>query len=319
MLRIVLFCILIWGVAYKLKEQSPYVTDKKFSKITMKVFNTKANLEEALVAARAEGKKIGLVPTMGALHAGHASLVKRSVSENDVTVVSVFVNPTQFNDKNDLKNYPRTLDADCQLLESLGATYVFAPSVEEVYPEPDTRTFSYPPIDTVMEGPRRPGHFNGVCQIVSKLFYMVQPDRAYFGEKDFQQIAVIRAMVADLKLPIELRPCPIVREESGLALSSRNALLTEAEKRTAVCISQALKTSVDFAKNHTVAETHDLVVGALNATKGLEVEYFEIVNGITLQPVTSWDDAPYIVGCITVYCGQRPVRLIDNIKYKEEE
>lgn len=319
MLRIVLFCILIWGVAYKLKEQSPYVTDKKFSKITMKVFNTKASLEEALAAARAEGKKIGLVPTMGALHAGHASLVKRSVSENDVTVVSVFVNPTQFNDKNDLKNYPRTLDADCQLLESLGATYVFAPSVEEVYPEPDTRTFSYPPIDTVMEGPRRPGHFNGVCQIVSKLFYMVQPDRAYFGEKDFQQIAVIRAMVADLKLPIELRPCPIVREESGLALSSRNALLTEAEKRTAVCISQALKTSVDFAKNHTVAETHDLVVGALNATKGLEVEYFEIVNGITLQPVTSWDDAPYIVGCITVYCGQRPVRLIDNIKYKEEE
>lgn len=319
MLRIVLFCILIWGVAYKLKEQSPYVTDKKFSKITMKVFNTKANLEEALAAARAEGKKIGLVPTMGALHAGHASLVKRSVSENDVTVVSVFVNPTQFNDKNDLKNYPRTLDVDCQLLESLGATYVFAPSVEEVYPEPDTRTFSYPPIDTVMEGPRRPGHFNGVCQIVSKLFYMVQPDRAYFGEKDFQQIAVIRAMVADLKLPIELRPCPIVREESGLALSSRNALLTEAEKRTAVCISQALKTSVDFAKNHTVAETHDLVVGALNATKGLEVEYFEIVNGITLQPVTSWDDAPYIVGCITVYCGQRPVRLIDNIKYKEEE
>lgn len=319
MLRIVLFCILIWGVAYKLKEQSPYVTDKKFSKITMKVFNTKANLEEALAAARAEGKKIGLVPTMGALHAGHASLVKRSVSENDVTVVSVFVNPTQFNDKNDLKNYPRTLDADCQLLESLGATYVFAPSVEEVYPEPDTRAFSYPPIDTVMEGPRRPGHFNGVCQIVSKLFYMVQPDRAYFGEKDFQQIAVIRAMVADLKLPIELRPCPIVREESGLALSSRNALLTEAEKRTAVCISQALKTSVDFAKNHTVAETHDLVVGALNATKGLEVEYFEIVNGITLQPVTSWDDAPYIVGCITVYCGQRPVRLIDNIKYKEEE
>lgn len=285
----------------------------------MKVFNTKANLEAALAVARAEGKKIGLVPTMGALHAGHASLVERSVSENDVTVVSVFVNPTQFNDKNDLKNYPRTLEADCQLLESLGATYVFAPSVEEVYPKPDTRTFSYPPIDSVMEGPRRPGHFNGVCQIVSKLFYMVQPDRAYFGEKDFQQIAVIRAMVADLKLPIELRPCPIVREESGLALSSRNALLSEGEKRTAVCISQALKTSVEFAKNHTVAETHDLVVGALNATKGLEVEYFEIVNGITLQPVASWDEASYIVGCITVYCGERPVRLIDNIKYKEEK
>lgn len=284
----------------------------------MKVFNKKADLEATLSAARAEGKKIGLVPTMGALHAGHASLVKRSVSENDVTVVSVFVNPTQFNDKNDLKNYPRTLDADCELLQSLGADYVFAPSVEEVYPEPDTRHFSYPPIDTVMEGPRRPGHFNGVCQIVSKLFYMVQPDRAYFGEKDFQQIAVIRAMVKDLNLPIELRPCPIVREESGLALSSRNSLLTESEKRTAVCISQALKTSVEYAKSHTVPETHDLVVGALNATKGLEVEYFEIVNGITLQPIASWDEASYIVGCITVYCGARPVRLIDNIKYKEE-
>ena len=282
----------------------------------MKVFNTKKGLEDALAAVRAQGQKIGLVPTMGALHAGHASLVKRSVAENAVTVVSVFVNPTQFNDKNDLQNYPRTLEADCKLLESLGATYVFAPSVEEVYPEPDTRRFSYPPVDTVMEGPRRPGHFNGVCQIVSKLFYMVQPDRAYFGEKDFQQIAVIRAMIKDLKLPLEICPCPIVREESGLALSSRNALLTDNEKRTAVCISQALKSSVDFAKNHTVAETHDLVVGALNATKGLEVEYFEIVNGATLQTVNTWDDADDIVGCITVYCGQRPVRLIDNIRYK---
>ena len=283
----------------------------------MIVFNTKAGLEEALDKVRTNGQKIGLVPTMGALHAGHASLVKRSVSENDITVVSVFVNPTQFNDKNDLKNYPRTLDADCQLLESLGADYVFAPSVEEVYPEPDTRSFSYPPIDTVMEGVRRPGHFNGVCQIVSKLFYMVKPDRAYFGEKDFQQIAVVRAMVNDLKIPVELCPCPIVREESGLALSSRNSLLTESEKRTAICISQALRTSVEFAKTHTVQETHDLVVGALNATQGLEVEYFEIVNGITLQSVHSWDEAEYVVGCITVFCGSRPVRLIDNIKYKE--
>lgn len=288
----------------------------KKTKNIMIVFNTKKDLEAALSSARSEGKEIGLVPTMGALHAGHASLVKRSVSENDITVVSVFVNPTQFNDKNDLNNYPRTLEADCQLLESLGATYVFAPSVEEIYPEPDTRTFSYPPIDSVMEGPRRPGHFNGVCQIVSKLFYMVQPNRAYFGEKDFQQIAVIRAMVKDLKLPLEICPCPIVREDSGLALSSRNSLLTEDERRTAVCISQALKTSVEFAKSHTVKETHDLVVGALNATKGLEVEYFEIVNGITLQPISSWDDTDYIVGCITVYCGHRPVRLIDNIKYK---
>lgn len=283
----------------------------------MIVFKTQKEIGAALDEARAAGKSIGLVPTMGALHAGHASLVKRSVEENDVTTVSVFVNPTQFNDKNDLQNYPRTLEADCALLEKLGATYVFAPSVEEIYPEPDTRHFSYPPTDTVMEGARRPGHFNGVCQIVSKLFYIVKPTRAYFGEKDYQQIAVVRAMVEDLKIPVEIRPCPIVREESGLALSSRNTLLSESERRTAVCISQALRTSVQFAKTHTVAETHDLVVGALNATKGLEVEYFEIVNGKTLQSVSNWDDAESVVGCITVYCGKRPVRLIDNIKYKE--
>ena len=284
----------------------------------MEIVKTIKALNEKLFSARNSGKSIGLVPTMGALHAGHASLIRRSVSENDITVVSDFVNPTQFNDQNDLLRYPRTFEADCQLVEAIGADYIFYPSVEEMYPEADTRTFSYPPIDSVMEGPRRPGHFNGVCQIVSKLFYAVNPDRAYFGEKDFQQIAVIKAMVADLKIPLTICPCPIVREESGLALSSRNTLLSESEKRIAVCISQALKTSVEFAKSHTVKETHDLVVGALNATKGLEVEYFEIVNGITLQPVSSWDDAAYIVGCITVYCGVRPVRLIDNIKYKEE-
>lgn len=284
--------------------------------VKMIVIHTQKDLEVALNGVRTEGKTIGLVPTMGALHAGHASLVKRAVAENDTTVVSIFVNPTQFNDKNDLKNYPRTLEADCKLLESLGVDFVFAPCVEEIYPEPDTRSFSYPPIDTVMEGARRPGHFNGVCQIVSKLFYMVKPLRAYFGEKDFQQIAVIRAMVKDLQIPVELCPCPIVREETGLALSSRNTLLSDKERQIATCISQALKTSVDFAQKHTVTETHNLVTGALNATKGLEVEYFEIVDGITLQPVNSWEDSEYIVGCITVYCGERPVRLIDNIKYK---
>ena len=282
----------------------------------MRVVTTVEALKQALADERQSGKTIGLVPTMGALHEGHASLVRRSVSENGCTVVSVFVNPTQFNDKNDLANYPRTLDADCALLERLGASLVFAPSVEEVYPEPDTRTFSYPPIDSVMEGPRRPGHFNGVCQIVSKLFLMVEPDRAYFGEKDFQQIAVIRAMVADLKLPLEIRPCPIVREASGLAMSSRNTLLTAEEKLTAVHISQTLMQSVDYSKTHSPAETEQWVVATLNAIDGLEVEYFQIVNDTTLQPVADWADAPGVVGCITVYCGRRPVRLIDNMRYR---
>ena len=282
----------------------------------MRVFNTTKALQEALDGVRAEGKTIGLVPTMGALHAGHASLVERSVGENDCTVVSVFVNPTQFNDPKDLQNYPRDLEADCDLLARLKADFVFAPTVSEAYPEPDTRQFSYPPIDTVMEGARRPGHFNGVGQIVSKLFDWVKPTRAYFGEKDFQQIAVVRAMVRDLGFSLELRPCPIVREESGLALSSRNELLTPAERETAVNISRALRESVDFAREHTVEETHRFVVDQLNAIEGLEVEYYEIVDGTSLQPVADWAESDYIVGCITVYCGARPVRLIDNVKYK---
>ncbi len=282
----------------------------------MKVITTVSELKEALAAERSQGKSVGLVPTMGALHIGHASLVERSVAENAVTVVSVFVNPTQFNDPNDLKNYPRTYEADMAMLERLGADYAFYPSVEEIYPEPDTRSFSYPPIDTVMEGARRPGHFNGVCQIVSKLFYFVEPDRAYFGEKDFQQIAVVRAMVNDLGLPLELCPYPIVREESGLALSSRNALLTDEERATAAAIYRTLRESTEFAKSHSIAETTQFVVESVNAIGILDTEYFQIVNGYTLQPVADWNEADYIVGCITVYCGCRPVRLIDNIKYK---
>ena len=279
----------------------------------MKVVNTVQELKAELAAFRSEGKKIGLVPTMGALHAGHASLVGRSVKENDVTVVSVFVNPTQFNDKKDLETYPRTLEADCRLLESMGADIVFAPSAEEVYPEPDTRTFSYPPTDTVMEGAFRPGHFNGVCQIVSKLFSYVEPDKAYFGEKDFQQIAVVKAMVKDLNIPVEICPCKIVREDDGLALSSRNALLTAEERTLAVNISKTLFASVDYAKEHTLEETKKFVIDTINAHEGLEVQYYEIVDGDSLRSLASWDDSDYIVGCITVFCGARPVRLIDNV------
>ena len=282
----------------------------------MKVLHTIQDLKAELKAYRNEGKSVGLVPTMGALHAGHASLVERSVRENDVTVVSVFVNPTQFNDKNDLAKYPRTLEKDCELLEEKGATIAFAPSVEEVYPEPDTRVFSYPPTDEVMEGGFRPGHFNGVCQVVSKLFMMVEPDRAYFGEKDFQQIAVIKRMVEDQKFPLEICPCPIVREESGLALSSRNSLLTLEEKDIAVNISKTLFASLEYAKNHSLEETKQWVVDTLNGIDGLEVQYYEIVDGTSLASLKEWEDSDDVVGCITVFCGQIPVRLIDNIRYK---
>ncbi len=282
----------------------------------MKVVHTINMLKAELDAFRKAGKSVGLVPTMGALHDGHASLVKRCVKENDVTVVSIFVNPTQFNDLNDLNKYPRTLDADCALLEPIGATLVFAPSVEEIYPEPDTRRFSYPPTDSVMEGQYREGHFNGVCQIVSKLFDYVAPDRAYFGEKDFQQIAVIRRMVDDLKLPVAIIACPIVRETEGLALSSRNTLLTTAEKTLALNISRTLQQSLEYAKSHTLSATKQMVIDTINAIEGLDVQYYEIVDGHTLASIQDWSDADYIVGCITVFCGHMPVRLIDNIKYK---
>ena len=281
----------------------------------MKVVHTIKELQEELSTLRQQGKSVGLVPTMGALHAGHASLVKRCVAENQVTVVSDFVNPTQFNDLNDLKKYPRTLDADCQLLDACGASFVFAPSVEEIYPEPDTRHFSYAPLDTVMEGAFRPGHFNGVCQIVSKLFDIVKPDRAYFGEKDFQQLAIIREMVKQMKFPLEIVGCPIVREADGLALSSRNSRLNDEERKNALNISKTLFESRNFAASHSVAETKQFVEEAINQAPGLRLEYFELVDGRTLQSIQNWDDTDYAVGCITVFCGE--VRLIDNIKYKE--
>ena len=279
----------------------------------MEIVHTVRELQASLAALRAQGKAVGLVPTMGALHEGHASLVKRSVAENDATVVSVFVNPTQFNDKNDLEKYPRTLDADCVLLEQCGATIAFAPSVEEVYPEPDTRQFSYAPLDTVMEGKYRPGHFNGVCQVVSKLFDMVKPDRAYFGEKDFQQLAIIREMVRQMRFPLQIVGCPIVREADGLALSSRNKRLSPEQRTQALEISRTLFASVDYAKGHTVAETCKFVEEAIAAAPGLRLEYFELVDGNTLQAIADWKDTTYPVGCITVFCGE--VRLIDNIKY----
>ena len=281
----------------------------------MELIQTIQELRAKLDVLRGEGKTIGLVPTMGALHAGHASLVKRAVFENDVVVVSDFVNPTQFNDKNDLAKYPRTLDADCRLLEACGVAFVFAPSVEEIYPEPDTRSFSYAPLDTVMEGKYRPGHFNGVCQIVSKLFLIVEPTRAYFGEKDFQQLAIIREMVRRYPFNLQIVGCPIVREADGLALSSRNARLNAEQRKQALQISKTLFASVDYAQTHSLVETKSFVEKSVSEAEGLRLEYFEIVDGNTLQAVSAWEDSSYIVGCITVFCGD--VRLIDNIKYKE--
>lgn len=281
----------------------------------MIVINKVHELEKAVEAFRIEGKSVGLVPTMGALHEGHLSLVKRCRRENDVVVVSVFVNPTQFNNKEDLRTYPRTEEADKALLAEAGCDIVFMPTVEEVYPEPDTRVFDLGPVAEVMEGAMRPGHFNGVAQIVSKLFMMVKPDRAYFGEKDFQQIAVIRQMVKNEGFNLQIVPCSIVREADGLAKSSRNVRLSAEARQTAPSIYRTLQESLDYAKSHTVAETQKFVTDCINSYPGMEVEYYQIVDGITLMPVNNWNESNYIVGCVTVYCGG--VRLIDNIAYKK--
>ena len=279
----------------------------------MQIINTKAELQQAVAALKRQGKTIGLVPTMGALHEGHASLIRRCVSENEVSFVSVFVNPTQFNNKEDLLKYPRDLMRDAELLSTIGADFVFAPTPEEMYTSEEMNTtfeFDFGGLDQVMEGKMRPGHFNGVVQVVSKLFRLVQPDRAYFGEKDFQQLAIIRRMVEVMQFDLQIVGCPIVREDSGLALSSRNERLSASEKQTAVNISRILFASLEFAGTHSVSETQQWVIDEINAVEGLEVEYYEIVDQTTLLPVTDFSHA---IGCVTVYCG--PVRLIDNIKY----
>ncbi|KAA6302350.1 MAG: Pantothenate synthetase [Candidatus Ordinivivax streblomastigis] len=279
----------------------------------MKIIQTIVELQTVLTSKKNAGKSIGFVPTMGALHQGHISLVKKMIAENDVSVVSIFVNPTQFNDPNDLLQYPRTLEADCALLQQAGNPIVFAPSVEEIYPEPDTRQFGFGRLETVMEGQFRPGHFNGVAQVVSRLFDIVQPDRAYFGEKDFQQVAIIRALVKQLHLPVTIIACPIIREADGLALSSRNARLTAGQRKSAVAISRTLFESREKKARLPVAALKQEVINQINAVPELHVEYFDLVDHETLQSVNHWSDATQVVGCIAVYDGE--VRLIDNLGY----
>ncbi len=284
----------------------------------MKVINKTSDLQAIIEQLKNDGKSIGLVPTMGALHKGHLSLVKNSISNNDITVVSIFVNPTQFNNPNDLASYPRTVDKDLELLQTVGCDVVFAPEADDIYSKSETDSrfeFDFEGLDKVMEGKFRPGHFNGVVQIVSKLFDLVRPNRAYFGEKDFQQLAIIRLMTRRYNLPIEIVPCPIVREDSGLALSSRNSLLKDNEKQVASHIYAVLNESRQFVPQTEVEELKQCVIAAIEQKPELKVEYFDIVDGHTLKSIGKWDESDYVVGCITVFCGD--VRLIDNICYKK--
>ena len=277
----------------------------------MELYTTITSLQNALKEERSKGLKIGFVPTMGALHQGHLSLVETAGSMCDIVVVSIFVNPTQFNDKNDLANYPRTLESDMKLLSTTRCEYIFSPAVEEVYPVPDTRVFDFGNLEAVMEGAFRPGHFNGVAQVVSRLFEIVLPDMAFFGRKDFQQMAIIRELVRQLNVPIEIVPCDIIREKDGLAMSSRNKLLLPEYRNCAPLIYQTLRDAKYLVDLKTVQEIKEYVVNQINATQLLLVEYFEIVDDTTLMSVESWSEAGTKVGCIAVYAGK--VRLIDNI------
>ncbi len=277
----------------------------------MKTYTTITSLQNALKEGHSKGLKVGLVPTMGALHEGHLSLVEKAGSMCDIVVVSIFVNPTQFNDKNDLANYPRTLESDMKLLSTVRCEYIFSPSVEEIYPVPDTRKFDFGNIETVMEGAFRPGHFNGVAQVVSRLFEIVLPDMAFFGRKDFQQMAVIKNLVCQMNAPIEIVPCDIVREKDGLAMSSRNKLLLPEYRNCVPLIYQTLKEAKKLVGAKTVSEVKEFVVNRINAIDLLRVEYFEIVDDTTLMSVESWSETGTKVGCIAVYAGK--IRLIDNI------
>lgn len=280
----------------------------------MKTVTTAKALQGEICNLKEQGLSIGFVPTMGALHKGHLELMKTARTNNNIVVVSIFVNPTQFNSPNDLRNYPRTLEEDKIKCESVGVDFVFVPSVEEVYPTPDNRVFDFGNLDKVMEGEHRPGHFNGVAQVVSKLFELVKPTRAYFGLKDFQQLAIIRALVHDFNIDVDIVACPTVREDDGLAMSSRNELLSAKQRASVPLISKTLFDARNFKAQKSVKEMIVWVTNEINADSELEVEYFEVSNAKTLQPVANWSDADEVIGSIAVQVGD--VRLIDNVFFK---
>lgn len=270
-------------------------------------------LKPILNKQRNRGLSIGFVPTMGALHDGHLSLVKNADSQVNFIVASIFVNPTQFNDKKDLERYPRDLEKDLELLSATQCNLVFAPEADEIYPSPDTRNFDFGQLETVMEGKFRPGHFNGVAQVVSRLFEIVNPDKAFFGQKDFQQLAIIREMVKQLNSHVEIIACPIIREPDGLAMSSRNMLLSEEQRNNASLIFKTISAAANKTDTLSVKNLCDWVKSEIDKNEYLNTEYFEIVNELTLQPIKSWNDTGNKIACIAVHCGK--IRLIDNIDF----
>jgi pantoate--beta-alanine ligase len=276
----------------------------------MKVVKTIQEVNNLLDSDYA-GKRSGFVPTMGALHAGHIALVERAAGENEVASASIFVNPIQFNNPDDLTRYPRTLDADLAKLEKAGCHLVFVPEVKEMYPEPSTKVYDFGMLDKVMEGEFRPGHFNGVAVVVKRLFDIMRPSRAYFGEKDYQQLQVIKALVRKERIPVEIIPCPTVREPDGLAMSSRNVRLSHEERQAAPVIYKAL---CDLRNNRHAFDMQECIHRAIKQIESvgvLRVEYLTLSDAETLQPARDWSGASPIIACIAVFAG--PVRLIDNL------
>jgi pantoate--beta-alanine ligase len=279
----------------------------------MKVFTTIKETSDYLSRQKAEDMQIGFVPTMGALHEGHLSLMQQAKEENDLLAVSVFVNPIQFNNAADLEKYPRDMDRDRKLLEQIGCDVLFAPDVEEMYPEPETTAYDFGPLERVMEGASRKGHFNGVAIVVRKLFGIIGPQKAYFGEKDFQQLAIIQELVRQYKLPVEIVPCPIVREPDGLAMSSRNERLTAEERKIAPEIYRILQAAKAKIDELNPSELKKWVEEQFDKEPEFRLDYFEIADDTYLQPVENWDNNKGIMGFVAVFLGN--VRLIDNIRF----
>ncbi len=278
----------------------------------MIICNTVRAVREELELQRDKNKTIGFVPTMGALHQGHLELMERAKAENDLLVVSIFVNPIQFNNKNDLESYPRVMDEDIAKLQAIGCDLLFAPSVEEMYPEPINDTYDFGALGNVMEGAFRPGHFNGVAIVVRRLFEIVEPHKSYFGEKDYQQLAIIQDMVQQLAMPVEIIPCPIVREGDGLAMSSRNRRLTESERQLAPSIYQILKKGASLRNVLSPEELRLWVRAQIENTEGFLIDYVEVADDTYLQPFEHWNDVKGALIFVALFLGD--VRLIDNIR-----
>lgn len=278
----------------------------------MKTFSTVKDIRTFLDKQKSLGKSIGFVPTMGALHEGHLSLMRRAKTENDLLVVSIFVNPIQFNNKNDLQKYPRTLETDSRMLKEVDCDILFTPDEKEMYPEPIEKTYDFGPLADVMEGKFRPGHFNGVAIVVKRLFDIIGPARAYFGEKDFQQLAIIKKLVEIEKLDVEIVPCPIVREEDGLAMSSRNRLLTPEQRKEASFIYKTLQ-EAKLRRQHICANPlRQMIINLFEGNEHFKLEYFDIVDDKNLQSINGWNNKVGTIACVAAWLGD--IRLIDNIR-----